>query len=458
MIASSVSDYDGDGDLAEGMYYELQGLRDRLLTTIQAYVTAKSLSAICYDAHAYPYWFKDTDGDGACSEDEASYGNRYVEWTASLLRATYNFQVALKDPGAFAHNSKYIIQLLHDSVNDLNGRLAVPEDLSALKRNDPGHFDGAAEAARHWDEDEDVSASCSKCHGGSEGLRFYLDYGVGKTVQEQDNGLDCATCHSSFGTEFAVLEVSDVDFPSGVTSAVGTVPSSNLCATCHVGRESAATIDARIASGSLGFRNVHYLPAASVKMGADAAVGYQYDGKTYAGEWATHVGGHDCTSCHSPLNTKHSFDVNDNFDACKTCHTTATALDDIRGVARTADYDFDGDAAEPLDGEIEGLAEDLMAQIQVAASAGGADLCYDAHAYPYFFVDTDGNGMCDGAAEANYGNSYKDWTAALMRATHNYQISQKEPGAWAHNFNYMAQLLIDAIEDLGGDVSNYTRP
>ena len=45
-----------------------------------------------------------------------------------------------------------------------------------------------------------------------------------------------------------------------------------------------------------------------------------------------------------------------------------------------------------------------------------------------------------------------------MKAARNYQISKKEPGAWAHNFDYVVQLLIDSIEDLGGDVSGYVRP
>ena len=45
-----------------------------------------------------------------------------------------------------------------------------------------------------------------------------------------------------------------------------------------------------------------------------------------------------------------------------------------------------------------------------------------------------------------------------MKATHNYQISQKEHGAWAHNFDYMSQLLYDSIEDLGGNVSGLIRP
>jgi len=36
-----------------------------------------------------------------------------------LLRAAYNYQYAMKDPGAFAHNGKYVIQALYDSLEDL---------------------------------------------------------------------------------------------------------------------------------------------------------------------------------------------------------------------------------------------------------------------------------------------------------------------------------------------------
>jgi hypothetical protein len=36
------------------------------------------------------------------------------------LKAAYNYQYATKDPGAFAHNGKYIIQLLYDSLADLD--------------------------------------------------------------------------------------------------------------------------------------------------------------------------------------------------------------------------------------------------------------------------------------------------------------------------------------------------
>ena len=72
-------------------------------------------------------------------------------------------------------------------------------------------------------------------------------------------------------------------------------------------------------------------------------------------------------------------------------------------------------------------------------------------------VVMDDNGVCD-PDEANFGNRYTAWTEELIKAAHNYQHSQKEPGAWAHNFAYITQLVIDSIEDLGGDIEEYTRP
>lgn len=166
-------------------------------------------------------------------------------------------------------------------------------DMSQAARQDRGHFNGASEAARHWDADDAIDATCSRCHGGSEGFRFYSQYGVGLKVQETANGLDCATCHTSFGSTFDVLAVAATTYPSGVVRKdPGT---DNLCSNCHSGRSAKATVDAVIAAGSLRFSNVHYLPAASVKLGAATKVGYEYSGKAYAGPLA-HMGGVQCTS------------------------------------------------------------------------------------------------------------------------------------------------------------------
>ena len=53
--------------------------------------------------------------------DEADYGNRYTTWTPRLLKAAYNYQYATKDPGNFAHNGQYILQVLYDSLVDMGG-------------------------------------------------------------------------------------------------------------------------------------------------------------------------------------------------------------------------------------------------------------------------------------------------------------------------------------------------
>ncbi len=452
MLSSVGRDYDGDGDTQEGIYYELSGSRERLLEAIQRY-GAERAAPLCYAASSYPYWFSDTDGDGECSAAEAVRENAYAQWTARLVRSTYNYQMATKDPGAFAHNAKYILELLYDSVEDLNAGLSVAVDLSASVRGDRGHFDGSSEAARHWDEDEAVQASCSQCHGGQEGFRFYLQYGVSPVVLETANGLECGTCHINFEDTFDIVRPEQVTFPGG--TRVELSAADNLCATCHSGRESGLTVDAMIATGNLRFANVHYLPAAGVRLGAEAHVGYEYPGQTYAGD-LTHDGGVQCISCHDPVATGHSFLVEDAWDGrCALCHADANGEPRAIRQVHLADYDGDGDTTESLAAEVAGMAAQVLAALQAAAPAPG--LCYAGDSYPYFFIDGDSNGQCS-AEEATGANRFAAWTPALVRAAFNYQLSQKEPGAWAHNFDYIGQLLFDSAADLAGDGGAMTRP
>jgi len=457
----SLADYDGDGDRTEGIYAEVEGLLDVLYPAIQAYAASTvGMSQIVYDAHVYPYFFVDTDGDGVVDADEASYGNKYTTWTPRLLRATYNFQFAQKDPGAFAHNANYVVQLLYDSIKDLGG------DVSALSRNDHNHFDGDAEAFRHWDGPDDgngfVSDSCNRCHT-AEGARFFFENGAATTAAlPASDGLTCNVCHT--GTDYAGDAprrfVAQIEFPSGFVAQNDPEDpdDSFLCMNCHQGRQSKTSLEEAIATGAIGFKNVHYLPAGALIYGAEAMVGFEYDGKEYAGRW-THYGGASaaCTACHTVTGAAHSFAPELTAD-CMGCHAEATIgeLHTIRK-GRDTDYDGDGDTAEPLADEIDALASALYAALQGSASEGGESLVYSPETYPYFFVDTDGDGVLD-PSEATYPNKYADWTGPLMIAAHHYQIAKKEHGAWAHNTDYMAQLLIDSIEDLSGDASMYNRP
>jgi hypothetical protein len=449
MMSSATRDYDGDGDLAEGIYGELDGLRTKLLAAIVGYGTEHK-TPVCYDTNSYPYWFVDKDGDGKCSADEAKAANGFASWTARLARAAYNYQLSVKDPGNFAHNAKYIIELLFDSVTDVNRALSAKVDMTKAVRTDFGHFDGTSEAARHWDANEKVDATCSRCHAGSSGFVFYQTYGVSTEVPDSANGLDCATCHQTFGTEFAVRNIAQTTFPSGVTLKL--MGNDNLCSSCHAGRESKATIDAALKAGAPKFVNVHYLPAGSTKLGSQAHLGYEYDGSMYAGP-LMHTGGTQCTSCHDPVATKHTFAITDAFDTrCKTCHADANGNPKAIRNKHKVDYDGDGNVTEPLAEEINGMAAKLLAAMQTKAP-----LCYGPGLYPYFFKDTDMDGKCS-AAETVATNGFAAWTAELVKAAHNYQISRVEPGAWAHNFDYMAQLLYDSTVAMRGDGAGMTRP
>lgn len=451
MIASLNQDYDGDGNTTEGIFYEIEGLRELLMSAIQAYASEELGQAIC-QADNYPYWFIDTNGNGTCDTDETTNANKFAPFTARLVRATYNWQVAGNDPGGFAHNGKYLIQLLFDSIADLNQALTTPIDLSNAVRNDFGHFNGAGRAARNWDNNESINPSCTKCHSGSEGFRFFLQHGVGVSVVEPDNGLDCATCHDSYGPDWNVVTVNSVTYPGGVTvNDPGQI--ANICSTCHSGRESKKTIDDAIAANNFSFRNVHYLPAGGIKKGTLAKVGYEYDGKTYAAEWTTHG---RCINCHDPVATNHTFSVHDNPACTGGCHAP-TPIAMIRE-SHNLDYDGDGLTNEPLAGEIETLGAALLTAMHDASATPGPRLCYTEASHPYFFRDNNNSGPICEPSEISSSNRFQGWTPALMKAAHNYQISVKEHGAWAHNFDYMVQLLFDSIEDLGGNVSNYVRP
>ena len=453
MIASASRDYDGDGDTAEGLGREIEGLRAALLEQLQAYMREIGSPAVCYQSGSYPYFFVDADESGTCDDAEAVRDQGYAAWSPRGLAAAYNLHLATQDPGNFAHNAKYTIQVLHDSLQDLNLGRTIPADLSAFDRQDPGHFDGAGEAARHWDENEAVSSSCSRCHGGAPGIAFFLEYGTGLRSLEPDNGLECETCHTGLPDFHVLRPVASVTFPSGVT-VTPTSASSSLCMTCHQGRASGAGVEAAIARGAPTFLNVHYGAAGAVKYGSVAAVGLEYPGRDYAGVRDDHPGGSECVHCHDPVGSSHTFAVADVFDEqCVACHLDASALGSIRNLlTHGVDHDGDGSATEPLSGELDGLADRLLAAMQEQAA-----ICHGTEQYPYFFQDTDEDGACS-AAEATFANAFRAWTGPLARAAFNLQLARKDPGAWAHNFDYVAQLLIDGIDDLGGDLDGTSRP
>lgn len=126
------TDFDGDGNVQEGVHGEIVTLHERLYAAIQAYAGATLSAPIGYHKDRHPYFFGDANGDGVISDDEAVRDNAYKAWTPRLLKAAYNYQVVMKDPAGYVHNPTYLLQLLHDSLESLSS--AVEIDMANVSR------------------------------------------------------------------------------------------------------------------------------------------------------------------------------------------------------------------------------------------------------------------------------------------------------------------------------------
>jgi hypothetical protein len=473
---SSEVDYNGNGDIKEGIAAEVKGMEDNLLKAITAYAKDVAKMGIAYDPNTYPYFLQDKNNTGKGDKDDKGAAIAYPNWTPRLLEAAYNLQVAIKDPGAFAHNPKYTIQLLYDSMADLNSKLPTKIDMSKLHRDDAAHFAGNTMPFRDWDATGVVPAGCARCHS-SGGLPQYLQNAgslfltpsglqvTGVVGQPVANGFQCSTCHNE--AKFPErLAVTNVKFPSGATLTFSTKKDdkgnllpvdSNLCLECHQGRESTASVNNALAAfkdldkadPKITFRNVHYLAAGATLFGTQAKGMYEYANKTYLGQ-NMHVDGYNnCTNCHDA----HTQEVK--VSDCKACHKTT----DPTTYRMTKDnYIGSKDNNEPMAAVVDTFKAKLYAAIQkYAKEKGGAAIIYDPASYPYFFLDKDGDGKAD---KDDKGNpiSYNAFTPRLAEAAYNLQYVTKDPGAFAHNPKYVIQGMYDSIQDLGGDLTGLTRP
>lgn len=126
-IRYTFADYNGNGDDEEGVYYEIASMKEALYEAIVSYASETVGTGIFYDSHSYPYFFTDTNGNGIGDPEEVDRSNGYSTWTPRLLQAAYNYQYVSKDPGAFAHNAPYILQVLYDSLEDLGADVSDME-------------------------------------------------------------------------------------------------------------------------------------------------------------------------------------------------------------------------------------------------------------------------------------------------------------------------------------------
>lgn len=304
------------------------------------------------------------------------------------------------------------------------------------------HADAAAEAFRHWDEDEEIRPACATCHSG-EGFRAFhgldgSEPGVVEGPIDTGGVVDCGTCHNA-----GLAEITAVRFPSGLMHPVQGVEAS--CMTCHQGRTAGVNVREAIAgqeddatNPELRFINPHYATAAATWLGGYGGAGYLYEERDYSGRFFHARPVSTCNSCHEP----HTLEVA--FEPCLTCHQ-ADSPQDIR-ISRQS-YDGSGNTSVGIRSDIQANARLLLETVKsYAADVAGAPMVYDGTQYPYFFSDANGDGVID--VSEDKAVAYSAWTPRSLRAAYNWKLVTADPGSYAHNPHYALELLYDSIEDI----------
>jgi hypothetical protein len=281
--------------------------------------------------------------------------------------------------------------------------------------------------------------------------------------------VDSSTRYDDLATNPALEPVT---FPSGDTQTF--MNAGNMCMTCHQGRESGASVDAAMPNtvvqsptdyNSFDFVNRHYYAAAAILFGTDVNAAYEYMSKTYLGQ--NTFPGHgaslsDCLACHARGIEDHTFEVE--IDDCSGCHQGITDFEELGLPFGNPNVDWDGDgSAGSFQDEIDGMQFTLLVAIQDYARFGTPGLpqpspvAYTPDSYPYWFSDTNDNGVVDPGVEDDFSNRYRDFDTDLLRAAFNYHASQ-DPCSDIHNYKYTLQTLYDSIDKLDDDMLNGTAP
>lgn len=132
-IRISRQSYDGSGDTSVGIRSDIRGNAERLMNMIRAYSDNVVGSPVIYDGTRYPYFFADANGDGIIDMVDGR-PVAYASWTPRSIRTAYNWKLVTADPGNFAHNPHYALELLYDSIEDLSEPLGIEmKDLGLLR-------------------------------------------------------------------------------------------------------------------------------------------------------------------------------------------------------------------------------------------------------------------------------------------------------------------------------------
>jgi hypothetical protein len=278
--------------------------------------------------------------------------------------------------------------------------------------------------------------SCAKCHNGLYADTF-LDNPEGFTNPAANPTeaapITCAVCHDPHGNENPAslrdAAVTDRALPNGVL--VEAAGAGRLCMACHNGRRTETQVDDQVEEGTEHF-GPHHSVQGDMLAGVNA---YQKVNETFAWSSSQHILAEDaCVTCHNhptPFNeetgiayTGHQFIPT--VEACAPCHGVLT---DFSDVSEKYDYDGDGNMAEGVQGEVEGLLAALEETI------------LDASASP------EQRAILEASFEDSLG-SPRVTTVTQRAAGYNWAFVSYDGSTGVHNATYSVQLLQQSILSL----------
>lgn len=114
--------YDGSGDLSKGISADIAANAGLLRQIFADYAATVAGMPMVYDGTRYPYFFADANADNRADQADGK-PVPFKSWTPRLLKAAYNWKFVTADPGVYAHNPHYALELLYDSIEDLANSL-----------------------------------------------------------------------------------------------------------------------------------------------------------------------------------------------------------------------------------------------------------------------------------------------------------------------------------------------
>lgn len=366
------------------------------------------------------------------------------------------------------------------------------------------HGDFAGEAWKHYRWTDTNRASCQRCHTATGAMNYLSDpvnydpannVFAWKSTTGTDNRAEMLYCYACHTNYYGGLRQ-----PGAITASyTGVSPepvfpdakASNICLSCHIGRESGDSIKASAGPfDNLSFINSHYLTAGGTVF---AVTGYEYAGLDYTipssdlhdkiGMGTTGVTAVDagykngpCVSCHfdsrDPNGLSALADTSDNTLSHTLSPLTRYADNDL--VLNPVCINCHGSRGQGSNSAVAWLGDDATAatlqgnthkaRYQAALEALRVQLAakgyHFSNTYPYFFKTADNTAS---------SNAVKNWLSPgdtdttgnttgknNMGAAFNYNLLKHDPGGVAHNRRYTRRLIYDSIDWLDDGVLNYS--